>query len=141
LAVAEDKQALQRNYLTAGALLGMLAVIFGALGAHALKEKLLPAQLSSFETAVKFQFFHALLFLILGNSQVLLQALRAKTIFRLLLWGVLLFSGSIYVLATKEISGFNNLRWLGPVTPLGGVLMISGWALLSISFYQPHKKQ
>lgn len=139
--VEEDKQSLQRNYLTAGALLGMLAVIFGALGAHALKERLSPAALTSFETAVRFQFFHALLFLILGNSRVLLQDGKAKIIFRLLLSGLILFSGSIYFLSTKEISGINNLRWLGPVTPLGGVLMISGWALLSISFFQLHKKQ
>lgn len=139
--VEEDKQSIQRNYLTAGALLGMLAVIFGALGAHALKERLSPAALTSFETAVRFQFFHALLFLILGNSRVLLQDAKAKIIFRLLLSGLILFSGSIYFLSTKEISGINNLRWLGPVTPLGGVLMISGWALLSISFFQLHKKQ
>lgn len=119
----------------------MLAVIFGALGAHALKERLSPAALTSFETAVRFQFFHALLFLILGNSRVLLQDAKAKIIFRLLLSGLILFSGSIYFLSTKEISGINNLRWLGPVTPLGGVLMISGWALLSISFFQLHKKQ
>ena len=133
--MADDKQSLRRNYLTAGALLGMLAVILGAMAAHALKAKLSPSQMSSFETAVRYQFFHALLFLLLGNMKDFLGTARAKTIFALLLEGILLFSGSIYLLSTIDLSGIRQLRVLGPVTPIGGVLMIVAWGMLAFTFY------
>jgi uncharacterized membrane protein YgdD (TMEM256/DUF423 family) len=139
--VAEDKRILQRNFLTAGALLGMLAVIFGAMGAHALKDKLEPAQLSSFETAVRFQFFHALVFLILGNSKELIATQHAKTIFAFLITGVILFSGSIYLLSTAKLSGLNNLRFIGPITPIGGMLMITAWGLLTYCYYTIYSKK
>lgn len=133
--MADDKQSLRRNYLTAGALLGMLAVILGAMAAHALKAKLSPSQMSSFETAVRYQFFHALLFLLLGNMRDFPGTARAKTIFALLLGGILLFSGSIYLLSTIDLSGIRQLRVLGPVTPIGGVLMIVAWGMLAFTFY------
>ena len=137
----DDNIKLQQKYLTAGALLGMLAVIFGAMGAHALRRSIGAEQLASFETAVRYQFFHALLFLILGSMKELMLMSKSKIIFYLLLSGVLLFSGSIYLLSTKTISGLNNLNFLGPVTPIGGLLMIAGWALLTITFYNLHSKK
>lgn len=134
--MAEGKLNLKKYYLTAGALLGMLAVILGAMAAHALKSRLEASQMASFETAVRYQFFQALLFLLLGNMNDFLNLKMAKSVFGLLLGGVILFSGSIYLLSTISLSGLEQLRFLGPVTPLGGVLMIMAWGLLALSFYQ-----
>jgi uncharacterized membrane protein YgdD (TMEM256/DUF423 family) len=113
------------NPLLAGAVLGGLAVIAGAFGAHALKATLPPEKLGVFEVAVRYQLFHALALLAAG---VLLRhtdlgAVRLAA--GLFLAGTVLFSGSLYALA------FGAPGWLGAVTPLGGVLLIGGWGALA----------
>lgn len=116
-----------------GALFGMFAVILGAMGAHALKEVLHPAQLLSFETAVRYQFFHGLVLLIvfLAKDQLPVRFLNIAT--ALITLGVVFFSGSIYLLSCKDLIGLVTYKWLGPITPIGGVLMILGWLFLIIS--------
>ena len=111
----------------AASLLGMLTVIAGALGAHALKPVLSADSLKSFETAVRYSAWHAIALLALFSVFDRLKRARYVT----LLWflGALLFSGSIYLLSTRELSGL-QVSFLGPVTPLGGLLMIMGWFLL-----------
>lgn len=99
------------------ALLLALAVINGALGAHALQNELAPTALESWKTAVLYQFLHAFACLLPGVK---------KGSQWLWLIGILLFSGSIYLLATTTLTGL-SVSWLGPITPLGGLLFIAGW--------------
>jgi len=115
-----------------GALFGLLAVLFGAFGAHALKKSLSEAQLKSFDTGVKYQMYHAILLLILGFNLGFTTALE-KNIAYCIILGTFLFSFSIYVLSIGASKG-KSLKFLGLVTPLGGLLLIIGWGLLFYSF-------
>ena len=120
---------LTENISFIGALYGLLAVCFGAFGAHALKKKLTPEQLQSFETGVKYQMYHALVLLILGWA-VPFQKAADTFMAWCFIFGVFLFSFSIYGLVLSASAG-RKMRWLGPVTPLGGLLLVLGWALLA----------
>ncbi|MEO2050900.1 MAG: DUF423 domain-containing protein [Allomuricauda sp.] len=115
-----------------GALFGLLAVVFGAFGAHALKSKLTPELLHSFETGVKYQMYHAIVLLVLGFNLGFDNALDAAIV-NCFIFGTLLFSFSIYALCLSAAKG-EKLRFLGPVTPIGGLLLVAGWALLLYSF-------
>lgn len=110
------------------AFFGMTAIIFGAFGAHALKKVLLPEHLISFETAVKYQMYHALFLLFLGLQNQLDEKSK-KLIYYFVVLGVILFSGSIYLLSTGSISGI-NFKPFGFVTPIGGVFLILSWGVL-----------
>lgn len=118
--------------LIIGAVYGMSAVILGAFGAHAFKKILSAEKLQSFETGIKYQMYHALLLLVLGFFLKFDTGLE-KTTSWLLISGTFLFSVSIYLLNFQEVWG-KNLKFLGPITPLGGLLMIVGWALLLYIF-------
>ena len=111
--------------------LGLTAIILGAFGAHALKKTLTEAQLQSFEVGVRYQMYHALFLLFIG-AFTLLNEKERFVIFWLTLSGVLLFSGSIYLLATNGLTNLKT-KWLGPITPLGGVLLIAAWSYLFYS--------
>lgn len=113
---------------TLGALYGLLAVILGAFGAHALKKVLTEDQLKSFETGVRYQMYHALLLVVLGYLLGFNTGLE-KTMALCFIVGTLLFSFSIYGLRLSAAKG-HKWRFLGPVTPLGGLLLVFGWALL-----------
>jgi uncharacterized membrane protein YgdD (TMEM256/DUF423 family) len=117
-----------------GALFGMTAIIFGAFGAHALKKIMTAEQLSSFETGVKYQMYHALVLLMLSFNMNLDTSLEKYMVYCFIL-GTFLFSFSIYGLC---ISGAKGSKWkfLGPVTPLGGLFLVVGWAMLLYSFIQ-----
>ncbi|MBR9853635.1 MAG: DUF423 domain-containing protein [Algicola sp.] len=115
-----------------GALYGLLAVIFGAFGAHALKKKLTPELLHSFETGVKYQMYHAIVLLILGFNLSFDSSLDSVVV-NCFIFGTLLFSFSIYALCLGAAKG-NKPRFLGPVTPIGGLLLVVGWSLLLYSF-------
>lgn len=112
-----------------GTLLGLLGVIAGALGAHSLKGQLSPDSLGSFETAVRFQMYHAILLLVIGYFlEKKPHRLAGKTFWAILI-GTILFSGSIYLLVLTPFS-------MGLVTPLGGSILIFGWALMAFWLYQ-----
>lgn len=117
-----------------GAFFGMAAIIFGAFGAHALKKIMTADQLSGFETGVKYQMYHALALLMLSFNLNLDTALEKYMVYCFIL-GTFLFSFSIYGLC---ISGAKGKKWkfLGPITPLGGLLLVAGWAMLLYSFIQ-----
>lgn len=112
------------------AVFGMLSVIFGAFGAHALKKILSDEQLKSFETGVKYQMYHALVLLVIG--------LTFNKVSAGLYWcftiGIILFSFSIYGLVISSAKN-KKLRFLGPITPLGGLLLIIGWGFLLFSAF------
>lgn len=115
-----------------GALFGLLAVVLGAFGAHALKDKLSSDQLRSYETGIKYQMYHAILLLVLGFNLGFSTTLERYMAYCFVL-GIFLFSFSIYGLV---LSGMKGRKWkfLGPVTPLGGLLLVIGWGLLLYTF-------
>ena len=119
---------MERKITITAVLLGMTAIILGAFGAHALKKHLTVDELVTFETGVKYQMYHALFLLFLGLTSLVSEKGK-KTIFQLVLFGVIFFSGSIYLLATKTITGI-DFKPLGILTPIGGTLLILGWAIL-----------
>ena len=115
--------------LIAGALFAMLSVILGAFGAHALKAVLTPELLNSFETGVRYQLYHGLSLLFAG----LYAKPGVKAVTACWISGVILFSGSIYLLVALKGTLQIGLGGLGLLTPLGGVLLIAGWASLLYS--------
>lgn len=119
---------MERKITSVAALMGMTAIILGAFGAHALKIQLTVEQLGSFETGVKYQMYHALFLLFLGMNTFLNEKVK-KTVFQLVIFGVFFFSGSIYLLTTKQITGV-DFKFIGIVTPIGGVLLIMAWSVL-----------
>ncbi|SEM15983.1 Uncharacterized membrane protein YgdD, TMEM256/DUF423 family [Chryseobacterium taichungense] len=114
--------------LVFGAVYGMLSVILGAFGAHALKKILSVERLESFETGVRYQMYAAFFLLIVGYM-LKFDTSSQKWISILMIAGTMLFSFSIYGLSMQDYFGI-NLKFLGPITPLGGLLMIVSWALL-----------
>jgi len=119
---------MEKKIILVGLLLGVIAIVLGAFGAHALKKTLTAAQLASFETGVKYQMYHALLLVFVASTSFFNT--NEKTIaFYLTLFGILFFSGSIYLLTTASITGIKT-KILGPITPIGGMLLISAWGYL-----------
>jgi uncharacterized membrane protein YgdD (TMEM256/DUF423 family) len=116
------------TWLGVGALSGLFAVAAGAFGAHGLKARLTPELLAIFETAARYQMMHALLLVVIGglalkspvSSSLLSAAGGLATV------GTVLFSGSLYVLA------LTGVRWLGAITPLGGLCFLGAWGALAI---------
>lgn len=122
---------MDRKIISTAAVLGFIAIILGAFGAHALKKVLTVDQLTSFETGVKYQIYHALFLLFVGTTN--LVSLKAKkTIYYLVVFGVILFSCSIYLLATKNVTNV-DFSVIGFITPIGGLLMILAWGLLFLN--------
>ena len=116
-----------------GAAFAGMAVILGAMGAHFLKAHLTPEQISAFETGVRYQFYHAfalmlLAFLVEKNPTSPFYRYAGICFFS----GIILFSGSIYCLSTKDLTGFENTAFVGPLTPAGGVFFITGWILVFV---------
>lgn len=114
-----------------GGLYGTLAVVFGAFGAHALKRTLDTEQLKSFETGAKYQMYHALVLIILGITFPFLEISQVIMGWCFIL-GIFLFSFSIYGLVLSSSKG-KKLKFLGPVTPLGGLLLVVGWILFTVN--------
>lgn len=119
---------MDKKIISTGAILGMLAIILGAFGAHALKKVLSIEELSTFETGVRYQMYHALFLLFIGMIQEIPQKAK-KTIYYLVIFGVLFFSGSIYLLATNSLTSF-DFKIIGFITPIGGLLLILAWSIL-----------
>lgn len=117
-----------KTILVSGAVLAMTAIILGALGAHYLKSIWAPDVLASFETGVRYQFYHGLALIMLGLYAHLFQR-KSGWVFPLMLTGVSCFSFSIYLLCWLKSNGTIGLSGLGILTPVGGVLMIIGWFL------------
>lgn len=130
---------MEKKIISTGALLGMIAIILGAFGAHALKNILSLEQLSTFETGIRYQMYHALFLLFIGTTNIIGQKTK-KNIYNLTLIGTILFSGSIYLLATNNLTPI-DFKIFGFVTPIGGVLLISAWLKLFFDILIPMKKK
>ena len=121
-----------RNFVVLGAVLAGLAVASGALGAHTLSRSLLPERLETFETAVRYQMYHALA--LFAVAWALSRWPQSDTLLTASGWffiaGIVLFSGSLYGLA------LGAPRWLGAVAPIGGVAFVLGWLTLAIGAFR-----
>jgi len=122
---------MDRKIISTAAILGFIVIILGAFGAHALKKVLTIEQLASFETGVKYQIYHALFLLFAGSTNLISEKAK-KTLYYLVVFGVILFSGSIYLLATKNVTNV-DFSIIGFITPIGGLLMIMAWGLLFLN--------
>ena len=114
-----------RFFFILGAVLAALAVVFGAFGAHGLRARLSPQDLETFEVGVRYQMYHALALIVVSWAIAHWEAGIATTAGWFFVAGILLFSGSLYVLV------LTGPRWLGAITPIGGVAFIVGWVLLA----------
>ena len=121
-----------RMWILVGATLGLLGVVAGALGAHALRGVLETDALATFQTAVRFQMYHAIVLLVVGLLAGRWKPGLINLAGALFTAGGLLFSGSLYMLAITGIGAF------GAVTPVGGVGLIAGWGALIIGAYRHH---
>ena len=119
------------NSIKIAILFCLSAVILGAFGAHALKEVLSESQLSSFQTGVRYQFFHGLAILILSFNMNYFTK-RLSSLIKIMSAGIILFSFSIYLLNIQDLVGF-SMSYLGPITPIGGLLLITSWIGLFFS--------
>ena len=124
---------MNNKLISIAALLAFLAVALGAFGAHTLNELLTTEKLNSFETGVKYQFYHSLALLIIGLNANKLNA--TALIGKFMLIGIVFFSFSIYLLSLQELIGI-NLSILGPITPIGGLLLMISWLILIFKNYK-----
>lgn len=133
--LAEFNAYMNKRIITTAAILGMLAVITGAFGAHALKARLEPQQLQVWATAVQYHFYHvfALLFLAALNR---FNSNLTYASYWLFTFGIVFFSGSLYLLACASILQWSWLHVLGPITPVGGLLFIAGWFTLALASWK-----
>ena len=118
---------MDRTFLLIGALAGFLGVALGAFGAHALRSRLSPEMLAVFETGVRYQMYHALAVIATGLIAARMGGWLIVTAGWLFTAGIVLFSGSLYLLAVTGITV------LGAITPIGGVAFLLGWACLAIA--------
>ncbi|QXP50690.1 MULTISPECIES: DUF423 domain-containing protein [unclassified Cellulophaga] len=125
---------MNKTIFSTGILFGALAVVLGAFGAHGLKEVLSVEALASYTTGVTYQMYHALVLLILSGVTKI-QEKNKKLIYGVFTAGVLLFSFSIYLLATNSLTSF-DFKAIAFVTPVGGLLLIVGWILLGFRYYK-----
>lgn len=121
-----------KNLLTTAAVLGALVVVMGAFGAHGLKPLISSDSLETYKTAVLYHFLHVFAMLAAG----IFYSNNPQKLFRLagigFLVGILLFSGSLYLLSTRDATGLHNISFLGPITPIGGLFFIVGWVSLAL---------
>ena len=117
----------ERFFFAIGAALGCLGVIAGAFGAHALRDQLAPDRIAQFELAVRYQMYHAFALIAAGYASQRWPSSAAGAAGWAFIVGTLIFCGTVYALA------FGSPRWFGAITPLGGLSLIVGWALLAYS--------
>lgn len=123
---------MDKKIIKTAAILGFIAIAFGAFGAHTLKKMVGILELNTFETGVRYQMYHALFLLFVGTTNSI-SASAKKVIYFAALSGIVLFSGPLYFLALNSFLPF-NFKPLGFVTPIGGLLFLTAWFWLFINF-------
>lgn len=130
---------MHRTIFLWAAVSGMLAVIIGAFGAHGLKQHLGPEDMAVFKTGVEYHFYHTIALFLAGilykqyhHNLLSYASLCFAT-------GIIFFSGSLYALKLTKLSSTGEERWLGSITPFGGIMFIAGWLLIAIYFMRSRK--
>jgi uncharacterized membrane protein YgdD (TMEM256/DUF423 family) len=126
---------MNKQIIITASLLGAIAVIAGAFGAHALKASLSLHQLEVWQTAVQYQFYHVFALLFLSTFTRFKNKLITATYY-LFTIGIIFFSGSLYLLSCRDLLGMPGLIALGPITPIGGLLFIIGWICLAFAAFR-----
>ena len=130
---------LDKKILVIASILGAVTIAIGAFGAHGLKQFVGAEAIASFETGVRYQMYHVIVLLVVGFATPLSG--KTKTwVLRFFGFGILFFSGSIYLLALKDVVSF-PVKFLGPITPLGGLLFILGWLRLGYGIFTLKSEQ
>lgn len=122
----------EKKILTAASALGAASIAIGAFGAHGLKQLITANAQHVFQTGVHYQMYHAILLLFIGSTTLISEKSK-RCIYGLTLVGVVLFSGSLYALATNALTAF-DFTYIGFITPIGGVLLISAWIFTMVTF-------
>ena len=122
-----------KNTVVTASVLTAITIAIGAFGAHGLKQLVDAEAVATFETGVRYQMYHCLALLIIGFARPIPQTTQ-KWVFRFFIFGIVFFSGSIYLLALKQIIPF-SVSFLGPITPIGGLLFIVGWLRLGYGLF------
>jgi uncharacterized membrane protein YgdD (TMEM256/DUF423 family) len=122
-----------KNWLITAFLLCGLAVALGAFGAHGLKTLVAPLQIETFKTGVQYQFYHAFAIALAAILSQFTDSVYVRRAMRLFFAGVVCFSGSLYGLTFAELTATEGVRWIGAITPIGGVFFIYGWFQLARS--------
>jgi uncharacterized membrane protein YgdD (TMEM256/DUF423 family) len=130
---------MNRTSVITGIIFIVFAIILGAFGAHALKEKLEATQLNSFEVGVRYQMYHGLALLAVGFAANQIN-FSLKFFNRMIIGGTIAFSLSIYLLAIQDFIGI-KLSFLGPITPIGGSILIIAWVVLLVKFIRSKPNQ
>ena len=128
---------MDRKIFLLASFIGGFGVVFGAFAAHGLKPLLSVSAFESFNTGIRYQMYHAFLLFFIGTT-TLIKPNQKSILFKLILIGVLLFSGSIYVLSTNDLTSF-DFKVIGLITPVGGLFLISSWLLLFLYFFRIKK--
>lgn len=121
-----------KKTLSIASISGLLCVALGAFGAHGLKPLLTPQMLTTYETGIRYQFYHTLALILIVVLYQFSKSKKLEIASYFFMSGIVLFSGSLYLLAITSINQ-NTWTWLGPITPLGGVCFIIGWINLFLS--------
>ncbi len=124
---------MDKKIVVAAALLAAITIALGAFGAHGLKELVNERSIDSFNTGVRYQMYHTLALLIIGLSSKISDSTK-KWVLRFMVLGILLFSGSIYILSLKELLSIDT-SMIVFITPLGGILFILGWLRLAFGLF------
>ncbi len=130
---------MHKGFLKLASILAIVTVAAGAFAAHALKGKIGDHALATFETAVRYQFYHVLALFLTGIVYKEFAYNTVRWAGWLFIIGIILFSGSLYVLTFKQAIVSPGFKWVGPITPIGGFAFILGWTLLAISFFRTNK--
>lgn len=133
------RQIMQKKFLIISFFSGALSVMLGAFAAHGLKGQLSPENLQVFETGVRYQFYHNFALIAVALMADKFQSKLLSYAGHLFVWGILLFSGSLYFLAVKSLLTIESLKWIGFITPFGGVCFITGWLLMFVAVFQSKK--
>ena len=119
---------MEKKIFISASLLGLIAVVLGAFAAHGLRSALSVLSLESFQTGVRYQMYHAFFLFVVGLLPQLTLAQKSR-LFWVTITGVVLFSGSIYLLSSNTLTPI-DFGFLGPITPIGGLFLISAWGVL-----------
>jgi uncharacterized membrane protein YgdD (TMEM256/DUF423 family) len=130
---------MNKKILITASILGIISIILGAFGAHALKELIPIESQQTFETGVRYQMYHAILLLFVGSTTLINQKTK-MIMYYLIVIGILFFSGSIYGLATNSLTDF-DFKTIGVITPIGGLLLILAWGFMFIDFLKKSSKK
>lgn len=134
-----NSKRIGRKMLVTIAITGILAVVIGAFGAHGLKPRLKATQLATFQTGVNYHFYHLFAMSFAYLLYIQTESIWIKRGFWCFWVGIILFSGSLYLLSTRDLIGLTAYKWLGPLTPLGGLCFILGWISLLLSVYKDRR--